>query len=101
MLKAEAPSLQGYLPAGMLGTLGAAAGGTVTAVQSGASAAASGASRWIVPLAILGALILVWLLMRSMHGTKGGRPERSEYHDPERSGYHDARCRQFRLGRPR
>ena len=74
MLKAEAPSLQGYLPAGMLGNLGAATTGTVTAVQSGATAATSGASRWIVPLAILGALILVWLLLRSMHGTKEVAP---------------------------
>jgi OmpA-OmpF porin, OOP family len=70
MLKAEAPSLQGYLPTGLLGNLGAAASGTAAAVQSGATAAASGASRWIVPLAILGALILVWLLLRSMHGPK-------------------------------
>ena len=81
MLKAEAPSLQSYLPAGVLGSLGAAAGGAVSAVQTGASAAASGASRWIVPLAILGALVLVWLLMRSMHGPKEVAQSRSEYHD--------------------
>jgi outer membrane protein OmpA-like peptidoglycan-associated protein len=67
MLKAEAPNLQGYLPAGVLGGLGAAAGSTVSAARTGASAAASAGSRWIVPLAILGALVLVWLLMLSMH----------------------------------
>jgi OmpA-OmpF porin, OOP family len=67
MLKAEAPSLQNYLPAGVLSSLGGAASGTVSAVHSGASAAASAGSRWIVPLAILAALVLVWLLMRSMH----------------------------------
>jgi OmpA-OmpF porin, OOP family len=74
MLKAEAPGLQGYLPAGVLGNLGTAASGTVTAVQSGATAVTSSASRWIVPLAILGALILVWLLLRSMHGPKEVAP---------------------------
>ncbi len=70
MLKAEAPNLQSYLPAGVLGSLGAAAGGAASAVQAGAGAAASSASRWIVPLAILAALVLVWLLMRSMHSPK-------------------------------
>ena len=68
MLTAEAPNLQSYLPAGVLGGLGAAAAGSVSAVQTGASVAASAGSRWVVPLAILGALVLVWLLMRSMHG---------------------------------
>ena len=70
MLKAEAPGLQSYLPAGVLGNLSAAASSTAAAVQTGATAATSTASRWIVPLAILGALILVWLLMRSMNGPK-------------------------------
>ncbi len=70
MLKAEAPSLQSYLPTGVLGSLGVNVGNAVTAVQSGASAVATGGSRWLVPLAILGALILVWLLMRSMNGPK-------------------------------
>jgi outer membrane protein OmpA-like peptidoglycan-associated protein len=70
MLQAEAPALKSFLPAGLLGNLGAAAGSTVSAVQGGAAAATAGTSRWLVPLAILGALILVWLLMRSMNGPK-------------------------------
>jgi outer membrane protein OmpA-like peptidoglycan-associated protein len=70
MLKAEAPGLQSYLPAAILGNLGAPAGTAAAAVHSGAGVAASTGSPWIVPLAILGALILVWLLMRSMTAPK-------------------------------
>jgi OmpA-OmpF porin, OOP family len=73
MLKAEAPALQSYLPAG-LGSLvsgaGATASSAVSAVPSAAAAAASGGSRWLVPLAIIGALILAWLLFRSMGAPK-------------------------------
>jgi outer membrane protein OmpA-like peptidoglycan-associated protein len=66
-LAAQGPNLQAYLPADLFSSLG----GNITrpALQRGASA---GASRWIVPLAILGALILVWLVMRSMTGTRDG-----------------------------
>jgi OmpA-OmpF porin, OOP family len=70
MLKAEAPSLQSYLPAGLLSGPGTTASHTAAAVQSGATAAASSGSRWLVPLAIMGALILVWLFMRSMDSPK-------------------------------
>jgi OmpA-OmpF porin, OOP family len=73
MLKAEAPSLQGYLPGGLgslVSSAGATAGHAVSAVQSGVGAAASSGSRWLVPLAIIGALILAWILFRSMGGPK-------------------------------
>ena len=69
-LKAEVPSLQGFLPAGLMSNLTSGAGTAATAVASTASAAAAGGSRWLVPLAILGALILAWLLFRSMSGPK-------------------------------
>lgn len=69
-LKAEVPSLQGFLPVGLMSTLSSGAGTAATAVASTASAAPTGGSRWLVPLAILGALILAWLLFRSMSGPK-------------------------------
>jgi OmpA-OmpF porin, OOP family len=49
---------------GAADTIGASAGRAASAVDS---AAASG-SRWLVPLAILGALILAWLLYRALSG---------------------------------
>src|SRR5580704_14680203 len=70
MLKSELPSLQGFLPAGLMSSLTSGAGTAATAVTTGATAVASGGSRWLVPLAILGALILAWLLFRSMSGPK-------------------------------
>jgi OmpA-OmpF porin, OOP family len=59
MLKAEAPSLGNAAD-----TIGAGAGRAAPAVDS----AAAGGSRWLVPLAILGALILAWLLYRALSG---------------------------------
>jgi OOP family OmpA-OmpF porin len=67
MLRAEAPGLQSYLPTGLMNSLSAGAGQAVSAVQSGTTAVKSGGSRWLVPLAIIGALILIWLFIRSMH----------------------------------
>jgi OmpA-OmpF porin, OOP family len=73
MLRAEAPNLQSYLPAG-LGNLVSGAGATAThavsAVGAGAAAATSGGSRWLVPLAIIAALVLAWILFRSMGSPK-------------------------------
>ncbi len=74
MLKAEAPSLQSYLPAGLLsgaaGTMSAGVGRAAAAVESGIGAATTRASRWLVPLAVLGALLLVFLLIRSTNAPK-------------------------------
>jgi OOP family OmpA-OmpF porin len=69
MLKAEAPGLPG---AGTLKaateTIGSASGRAASAIGSGVDSAAASGSRWLVPLAILGAVILAWLLFRSLSG---------------------------------
>jgi outer membrane protein OmpA-like peptidoglycan-associated protein len=74
MLRAEAPNLRSYLPTGLLGgaagVASAAASRATTAVQSSARAAASAPPRWLVPAAIAGALILAWLVIRSMSTPK-------------------------------
>jgi len=74
MLKAEAPSLQNYLPSGLLSgaasAVSATAGRAASAVQAGVGAATTRSSRWIVPLAIIGALLLAWLLIRSINMPK-------------------------------
>jgi OOP family OmpA-OmpF porin len=69
MLRTEAPQLQSYLPSGLLSstssTLGSAASRAETVVRSGV-ATATPRPRWLVPAAILGALLLAWLVIRSM-----------------------------------
>jgi OmpA-OmpF porin, OOP family len=80
MLRAEAPNLQSYLPGGLLSgatstigsaanTIGSAAGRAETVVRSGVATAAP-RPRWLVPAAILGALLLAWLVIRSMSGPR-------------------------------
>src|SRR5580765_1704756 len=66
LLRAESPSLQSYLPSGLLNNLTSGMGRGAAVVTAGASATAQGGSRWLVPLAILGALIIAWLVFRSM-----------------------------------
>jgi OmpA-OmpF porin, OOP family len=72
MLKAEAPSLGSVPGAGMLkgaaDTVSSGAGRAASAIGSGVDSAAANGSRWLVPLAILGAVILAWLLFRSLSG---------------------------------
>lgn len=69
MLRTEAPQLQSYLPSGLLSstssTLGSTASRAETVVRSGV-ATATPRPRWLVPAAILGALLLAWLVIRSM-----------------------------------
>jgi outer membrane protein OmpA-like peptidoglycan-associated protein len=69
MLRTEAPQLQSYLPSGLLSsasnTLGSAASRAETVVRSGV-ATATPRPRWLVPAAVLGALLLAWLVIRSM-----------------------------------
>jgi outer membrane protein OmpA-like peptidoglycan-associated protein len=67
MLKSEAPGLQSYLPSGLMSSLSSGAGQVLSSAQSSAAAVTSGSSRWLVPLAIVGALLLIWLFIRSMH----------------------------------
>ena len=73
LLHAEAPNLRSYLPTGLLGSAAGVASATVsraaTAVTS-ARTAASAPPRWLVPAAIAGALILAWLVIRSMSPTR-------------------------------
>lgn len=72
MLKAETPSL-GSIPGsgtikGAAGSTGASSGRAASAIGSGVDSAAASGSRWLVPLAILGAIILAWLLYRAFSG---------------------------------
>jgi len=73
MLRAEVPSLGNYLPSGLASTLTGLASSTAsraaTVVQSSADAT-RGAPRWLVPAAIVGALVLAWLVIRSMNSPK-------------------------------
>jgi len=73
MLRAEAPSLQSYLPAGLFSSAttaaSATAGRAASAVHERVGAVTPG-PRWLVPLAILGALLLAWLIIRSMSGPR-------------------------------
>ena len=73
LLRAEAPNLRSYLPTGLLGSAAGAASTTAsratTAVQTG-RVAAQPPPRWLVPAAIAGALILAWLVIRSMSTPK-------------------------------
>ena len=76
MLRAEAPNLQSYLPSGRFstsapgvvssGTIGSAAGRAETGVHYGVAAAPAHQARWIIPAAILGALLLGWWALRSL-----------------------------------
>ena len=68
LLKAEVPSLRSSLPGGLLKSLTAGVGGGAAVVTAGAQAG----SRWLVPLAILGALVVAWLVLRSMSTPKDG-----------------------------
>jgi OmpA-OmpF porin, OOP family len=69
-LKAELPSLQGYLPTGLVSSLTSGAGHAATAVTAAAATTAATGTRWLVPLAIVAALILAWLLFRGMGAPK-------------------------------
>jgi OmpA-OmpF porin, OOP family len=72
MLKAEVPSLGSIPGAGMLKgaaeSIGTSSGRAASAIGSGVDSAAASGSRWLVPLAILGAIILAWLLYRAFSG---------------------------------
>ena len=72
MLKAEVPSLGSIPGAGMLKgaaeSIGTSSGRAASAIGAGVDSAAASGSRWLVPLAILGAIILAWLLYRAFSG---------------------------------
>jgi outer membrane protein OmpA-like peptidoglycan-associated protein len=74
LLRAEAPNLRSYLPTGLLGSAAGVASATTgraaAAVPASARVATSAPPRWLVPAAIAGALILAWLVIRSMSTPK-------------------------------
>jgi outer membrane protein OmpA-like peptidoglycan-associated protein len=74
LLRSEAPNLRSYLPSGLLSSAAGVASSTAThaasAVQSGVTPATAGAPRWLVPAAIAGAVLLAWLVIRSMSTPK-------------------------------
>lgn len=68
MLRAESPGLDRFLPTGLFRS----AAGTVTSTASRAVAdvrdtAGSSVARWLVPLGVLGALLVAWLVYRSLN----------------------------------
>jgi len=69
LLRTEAPNLRSYLPSGLLGSAAGVASGAAnraTAAATTGARAASAPPRWLVPVAIAGALLLAWLVIRSM-----------------------------------
>src|SRR5215831_14393312 len=69
LLHAEAPNLRSYLPTGLLGSAAGVASATASRATTAVTSARSPPSappRWLVPAAIAGALILAWLVIRSM-----------------------------------
>ena len=69
LLRTEAPNLRSYLPSGLLGSAAGVASGAAnraTAAVTTGARAASAPPRWLVPVAIAGALLLAWLVIRSM-----------------------------------
>jgi outer membrane protein OmpA-like peptidoglycan-associated protein len=74
LLRAEAPNLRSYLPTGLLssaaGVASTATSRATTAVATGARAVPAAPPRWLVPVAVAGALLLAWLVIRSMSTPK-------------------------------
>ena len=69
LLRAEARSLPSYLPGALVSNPGGVARGA-GAVTAGPGAGQA-PSRWLVPLLMLGALTITWLVFRSMNSPKG------------------------------
>jgi OmpA-OmpF porin, OOP family len=74
MLKAEAPSLGTYVPGGGtyragVDTLASPPPRAAQVVEATGVDARAASNRWLIPLAILGLLILGWLLWRALSGT--------------------------------
>ena len=73
LLRSEAPNVQSYLPAGLLSgspSVLAATPTTRTEYVRPAPTPTSSTPRWLIPAAILGALLLAWLVIRSMSGPR-------------------------------
>jgi OmpA-OmpF porin, OOP family len=77
MLRAEAPGLRSYLPGSLSSLLDNPAGIASRTATSAVPTAPYGVRRgpdrpprWLVPVAIAGALLLAWLVIRSMSGPR-------------------------------
>jgi OmpA-OmpF porin, OOP family len=74
-LRAEAPTLHSYLPASLLPGAPAAASSIPRRAVFAPSAVAARTPRWLVPLAVAGALLIGGLLIRALSGP--GPPQRT------------------------
>jgi len=75
MLRAEALTLHSYLPASLLPGAPAAVSSIPRRAVFAPQAVAATTSRWLVPLAVAGALLLGWFLIRALSGP--GPPQRT------------------------
>ena len=70
ILRAEAPNLRNYLPSGLLGSAAgvarAAVSRTPAALRPRSDTQPVAPPRWLVPVAIAGAVLLAWLVIRSI-----------------------------------
>jgi uncharacterized protein DUF937 len=82
MLRAEAPALHSYLPASLLPGAPAAVSSIPGRAVFAPPAVAARTSRWLVPLAVGGALLLGWLLIRALSG-RGTRRKSTPKHRPQ------------------
>jgi OmpA-OmpF porin, OOP family len=71
MLRTEAPNVQSYVPGGVLTGAAAFAGTAAPSVATGYTTATARATpRWLIPVVIAAALLLGWVLIRSMTAPK-------------------------------
>jgi OmpA-OmpF porin, OOP family len=71
MLRTEAPNVQSYVPSGVLTGAAAFAGTAAPSVATGYTTATARATpRWLIPVVIAAALLLGWVLIRSMTAPK-------------------------------
>jgi hypothetical protein len=86
LLRAEAPTLHSYLPASLLPGAPAAVSSIPRRAVFAPPAVAARTSRWLVPLAVAGALLLGWLLFRALTGPgrhSGPRRKSTPRHRPQ------------------
>lgn len=95
MVRAEAPTLHCSLPASLLPGAPAAVSSIPRRALFAPPAVAAGASRWLVPLAVGGALLLGWLLIRAFKRTRAATADRGEN---QHRGIDHKRYRSGRLG---
>jgi outer membrane protein OmpA-like peptidoglycan-associated protein len=68
MLRSEAPSLDRYLPGGLFrGAAGTVASTASRAVAEVRDTSTASTAKWLVPLGVLGAILVAWLVYRSLN----------------------------------